>query len=161
MKPNNVSEESKWEEKVDEILDKNTSALTKTGDADFNPPEIINFDKVIMDRYQASIELKSFIRTLLQAKDQEKQQSLTLKGLRDFQICREEIDEAVGDALKGFIERVEKEVIGEDEDVYDDYQTNTHFHTIRNRHKAEQRQALQSLREEVISLNKESEQDHS
>ena len=57
--------ELEWEKELERIMDKNITNLTKTGDKDFNPPEIISFDTVVFEKYDATVKLKEFIQFLL------------------------------------------------------------------------------------------------
>lgn len=50
---------------VEKILGKHTLNYTKTGDKDFNPPEIISFDTVVLNKYEAQEEMIKAITALL------------------------------------------------------------------------------------------------
>ncbi|MBU6501194.1 MAG: hypothetical protein KGI72_05200 [Patescibacteria group bacterium] len=50
-------------EKIEKIMKKHIVALTKTGDKDFNPPEIVSFDTVVLNQYEATNDLLSLLHT--------------------------------------------------------------------------------------------------
>jgi len=60
-----MTDTKKWEKELEKIMDKNTTNLTKTGDIDFNPPEIISFDKVVFEKYKATLDIKKLTQDLL------------------------------------------------------------------------------------------------
>lgn len=61
--PSEIEEEIR--EIVEKILDKHTLNYTKTGDKDFNPPEIISFDTVVLNKYEAQEEMIKAITALI------------------------------------------------------------------------------------------------
>lgn len=52
--------QEKWEI-IDKIFEKHTVALTKRGDKDFNPPEIIDFDTIVVNSYEIKKEILSLL----------------------------------------------------------------------------------------------------